>query len=332
MPTAGPRYLVTGGAGYVGSHTVLALREAGADVTVVDNLSTGHRAALPPDVPLVVADVEDTATLSQLVADGGFSAILHFAALSLVGESMRQPTHYLRRNLLATLALIDVAIAAGIRKFVLSSTANIFSGESSALIEEYAPVDPGSPYGESKAMAERALHWADRIHGLRSACLRYFNAAGADPAGRIGEDHRPETHLIPAAIDAVLGRRPPLCLFGTDYPTSDGTCIRDYVHVSDIARAHLAALDLLDHRSVALNIGTGRGASVREVLAAIGEVAGHAVPVIEAARRPGDPASLVADGRRLVQLTGWTPSHSQLTSVIETAFAWRKANPHGYPG
>ena len=250
------RFLVTGGAGYVGSHLVAALVARGDDVTVLDNLRQGHRAAIPAGVRLVVADLADPDAVDAVLAEGAgdrpWHAVFHFAALSLVGESMREPFRYLLENATNGIRLIDACARHGVRRFVLSSTANLFGTPEVIPIAEDAPIDPGSPYGESKRMIERALVWADRVHGLRSACLRYFNAAGADPGGRLGEDHDPETHLIPLAIDAALGRRPELAVFGTDYPTPDGTCIRDYIHVCDLADAHLAVLPRLDHGSVTL--------------------------------------------------------------------------------
>jgi UDP-glucose 4-epimerase len=325
------RYLVTGGAGFVGSHIVLALLERGDEVVVLDNLRQGHRAAVPSEARLVAADVADTAMLDALLADGPFEAVLHFAALSLVGESMDQPFRYLLENGLGGIRLIEACVRHGVRRFVLSSTANLFGGAGFAPITEEASVDPGSPYGESKWMMERALLWADRIHGLRSASLRYFNAAGADPAGRIGEDHRPETHLIPLAIDASLGRRPPLQMFGDDYPTNDGTCIRDYVHVTDLAAAHLAALDQLAERSVTYNLGNGAGNSVLEVIDAVARIGGRKVPHVIAPRRPGDPPVLIASAERIRRETGWRPRFPDLDDIVRTAFAWRERNPGGYP-
>ena len=274
------RYLVTGGAGFVGSHVVAALLDRGAEVVVLDNLRQGHRAAVLPGARLVVGDLADPAAADAVLADGPWDAVLHFAALSLVGESMAQPYRYLLGNAVAGIQLIEACVRHGVRRFVLSSTANLFGQPDEVPIAEDARVDPGSPYGESKWMIERALHWADRIHGLRSAALRYFNAAGADPAGRLGEDHDPETHLIPLAIDAALGRRPPLAVFGTDYPTPDGTCVRDYVHVTDLADAHLRVLEVLEARSATYNIGTGTGASVRGIVDAVGRIAGRPVPML----------------------------------------------------
>jgi UDP-glucose 4-epimerase len=337
---AARRVLVTGGAGYIGSHLVALLAARGEHVVVLDNLSTGHRAALPDGVRLVVADLADQAAVDALLADGPWDAVFHFAALIEVGASMREPFRYLLDNAMLGTRLIASCVRHGVRRFVLSSTAAVFGSAAVSPIVEDAPIDPGSPYGESKHMLERALHWAGRIHGLNSGVLRYFNAAGADPAGRLGEDHDPETHLIPLAIDAVLGRRPPLRVFGTDYPTPDGTCVRDYVHVADLAEAHLLALDQLspdrpppdrqDGGSVTWNLGTETGHSVLEVLQAVAHVAGRAVPHELAPRRPGDPPVLVASARRIRAEAGWQPRHAALADIVRTAFAWREAHPDGY--
>jgi UDP-glucose 4-epimerase len=324
------RFLVTGGAGFIGSHMVLALRDQGATVVVLDNLAIGHADAVPAGVRLVVGDLRDAATVQDVVNDGAWDAVFHFAALSLVGESMQRPFTYFRDNVVGGLNLIEACAQAGVKRFVLSSTANLFGTPETIPIPDDAPIQPSSPYGESKRMLEQMLHWADALHGMRSARLRYFNAAGADPVGRAGEDHRPETHLIPAAIDAALGWRDPLLLFGEDYPTPDGTCIRDYVHVTDLVQAHLQVLKLLDAGSVALNVGTGQGFSVRQVIEAVGRVTGRAVPLQPAPRRAGDPAVLVADATRLRALTGWAPRITALDDIVATAHAWRAAHPHGY--
>jgi UDP-glucose 4-epimerase len=333
------RFLVTGGAGYIGSHLVALLAERGDAVVVLDNLSTGHRAAVPDGVRLVVADLADQAAVDALLAGENWDAVFHFAGLIEVGASMREPFRYLLDNGALGIRLIAACVRHGVRRFVLSSTAAVFGASAVSPIAADAPIDPGSPYGESKHMLERALFWAGRIHGLRSGVLRYFNAAGADPAGRLGEDHDPETHLIPLAIDAVLGRRPPLRVFGTDYPTPDGTCVRDYVHVTDLAQAHLLALDHLDPNrdpsradggSVTWNLGTETGHSVLEVLAAVARVAGRPVPHELAPRRPGDPPVLVASARRIRAEAGWQPRHAALDDIVRTAFAWRAAHPHGY--
>jgi UDP-glucose 4-epimerase len=323
------RFLVTGGAGYVGSHLVAALLDRGDTVTVLDNLRTGHRAAVPATARLVVADLADGATIDAVLGEGTWDAVFHFASLSLVGESMREPMRYLFDNAANGIRLIDACVRHGVGRFVLSSTAALFNLDSDAPIPEDAPIDPQSAYGESKWMIERALRWAGQVHGLRSACLRYFNAAGADPAGRLGEDHRPETHLVPLVIDAALGRRAALDVYGDDYPTADGTCIRDYVHVSDLASAHLLAVEELNRGSLAWNLGNGAGHSVRQVIASVEAVSGLPVPYRMAARRPGDAAVLVASSQR-AQRAGWRPAHGALDDIVRTAFAWRKSHPDGY--
>lgn len=324
------RILITGGAGFVGSHLVALLREQGAEITVVDNLRQGHRAALPPSIELVVEDVANFDAMDAVMAGREWHAVIHFAALSLVGESMQRPMRYLRENAAGGFALIDVALRHRVKRFILSSTASLFGQPDQVPIGEDAPLRPSSPYGESKLMIERALHWAGKLHGLNYACLRYFNAAGADPGGRLGEDHDPETHLIPLVIDAALGRRDAVEVFGTDYPTRDGTCIRDYIHVTDLADAHLLALGQLDRRSVTYNLGNGLGHSVQEVIAAVEAVSGLRVPVRHGARRPGDPAVLVASSDLIRADTGWSPRYAALEDIVRSAFAWRVAHPDGY--
>ena len=325
------RYLVAGGAGFVGSHTVLALLDAGHEVTVIDNLTTGHRKAVPRDVELLQLDLSDHEATENAVGLRKWDGVFHFAALSQVGESMLDPLRYFRHNYVTSLNLIQSCVAHNVHKFVFSSTAALCGGPPrEGLIDENAPVDPDSPYGESKHSVERVLRWANAIHGLGCASLRYFNAAGADPQGRVGEDHRPETHLIPLAIDAALQRRPSLKLFGNDYPTPDGSCIRDYVHVTDLADAHLKVLDCIENQSIACNIGNGKGYSVLEVLNAVERVSGRVVPWEVAPRRKGDPAKLVADPTHLSKVTGWSPHYSQLTQIVETALNWREKNPQGY--
>ncbi len=326
-----PRYLVTGGAGYVGSHLVLALVDRGEEVVVIDDLRQGHRAAVPEGVALVVADLADRGRVAEVFASHGpFEAVFHFAALSLVGESMRDPLRYCADNVANSLSLADAAAKSGCMRFVLSSTAALFGEPDRVPIDEEARLAPTNPYGESKLMVERGLAWADRALGLRSACLRYFNAAGADPAGRIGEDHEPETHLIPLAIGAALGTRPPLTVFGDDYPTPDGTCIRDYVHVADLADAHLRVLPLLAERSVRYNLGNGAGYSVRQVIEAVERVGGRPVPHAYGPRRAGDPAALVASSACIRRETGWAPRLGALDDIVRTAWAWHAAHPDGY--
>jgi UDP-glucose 4-epimerase len=255
--------------------------------------------------------------------------VFHFAALSQVGESMRMPMRYLLDNAANGIRLIDSCVRHGVSRFVLSSTAALFNEPGNEPIPEDGRIDPQSAYGDSKLMIERALRWAGQVHGLRSACLRYFNAAGADPAGRLGEDHRPESHLVPLVIDAALGRRAALDLYGDDYPTPDGTCIRDYVHVSDLATAHLLAVRHLENASVVWNLGNGAGHSVRQVIESVQRVSGLTVPYRIAPRRTGDAAVLVASSVR-AQQAGWRPVHDALDDIVSTAFAWRKAHPHGY--
>jgi UDP-glucose 4-epimerase len=324
------RFLVTGGAGYVGSHTVLALLDRGDAVVVLDDLSKGHRAAVPAGAQLIEGRCDDPAALATAFAQGPFDAVLHFAALSLVGESMRTPMRYLRENLAGVTLVAEHAAAAGCRKFVLSSTAALFGFPDRVPIDETQRLEPASAYGESKLLCERALAWAEQVHGMRSAALRYFNAAGADPEGRAGEDHDPETHLIPLAIGAALGTRPPLTVFGDDYPTPDGTCIRDYVHVSDLAEAHLRVLPLLDDRSVRFNLGSGTGYSVRQVIETVARVGGRPVPHGFGPRRAGDPAALVASSEALRRETGWRPRFASLDDIVRTAWAWHQAHPQGY--
>ena len=326
----GGRFLVTGGAGFVGSHLVAALLDRGEDCVVIDNFRTGHRAAVLPGARTVELDLADAERLGEVLADGPWDAVFHFAALSLVGESMREPLRYLGENFRNGLNLIEGCVRHGVDRFVLSSTAALFGSSASPRLDEAAAIGPDSAYGDSKWMLEKALAWADRAHGLRSACLRYFNAAGADPGGRLGEHHVPETHLVPLVIDAALGRRPGLTVFGDDYETPDGTCIRDYVHVTDLADAHLRALARLDNGSVAYNLGRGDGASVRAVIEAVERVSGLAVPFDVAGRRAGDPAVLVADPARIMRETGWSPRFAALDDIVRTAFAWREANPQGY--
>jgi len=328
--TAARRFLVTGGAGFVGSHLVLALRDRGAEVVVLDNLSKGHRAAVPAGARFVQADLGDTAALDAVMADGPWTAVFHFAGWTQVGESMRLPGRYFEENATKGFGLIEACARHGIDRLVFSSTANLFAGRGRDPIRDDAPVDPQSPYGESKWMVERALYWAGVTRGLRSARLRYFNAAGADPAGRLGEDHRPETHLIPLVIDAALGRRPPLDIYGGDYPTPDGTCVRDYVHVADLAEAHLLALSRLDEEpGVTWNLGSGTGHSVLEVIRSVERISGPRVPHRVIERRAGDPPFLVAASDR-ARAAGWRPRFEALDEIVGTAFAWRQAHPDGY--
>jgi UDP-glucose 4-epimerase len=324
------RYLITGGAGFVGSHVTAALLARDAECVVFDNLSTGHRDAVMPGARLVEGDLADRSLLDQTIADGPWDAVFHFASRSLVGESMRKPFLYLQGNVENGMRLIEACTRHGVKHFVFSSTAALFGSAPPGLIDEQTPINPASPYGESKWMQERVLHWAYQVHGMRSACLRYFNAAGSDPLGRIGEDHRPETHLIPLVIDAGLGRREMLEVFGRDFATPDGSAVRDYIHVSDLAEAHLRVLDHMADGSIAYNLGTGSGHSVMDVIGAVERVLGWRVPRRYTARRAGDPAFLVASSTKMTKETHWRPTFSNLDEIVRTTLAWREAHPNGY--
>lgn len=325
--------LVTGGAGFIGSHMAKLLRRRALEHAVLDNLSAGHRSACKGS-PLVEADIESPADLRSALEHRRFRSVIHFAARINVGESMSSPLPYYQTNLLGSVNLIETAVRAGVRSFVFSSTAAVYGTPKRTPIPESAIRRPINVYGETKLAVEQLLRSVSRAHGLRVACLRYFNAAGADPEGELGEDHRPETHLIPLAIDAALGRREPLVVFGDDYDTPDGTCIRDYVHVSDLCEAHLLALEALETAEpgyfCTYNVGTGTGHSVREVLDAVGEVVGVPVPHSVGSRRAGDPPALVADSTRIRSELRWTPVYSDLRTMVAHAFAWRKEHPEGY--
>lgn len=326
------RFLVTGGAGYVGSHLVAALVARGDSVVVLDSLSIGHRGAVPQEVPLIVTDLANTATVETVLADGPWHAVFHFAARSQVGESMQLPFRYLIDNGINGMRLIEACVRHNVKQFVLSSTAALYGTPKIVPILEDAPLNPESPYGDSKQFLERTLYWAERAHGLRYATLRYFNAAGADPAGRLGEDHQPETHLIPLVIDAALERRAELQVYGDDYDTPDGTCVRDYVHVTDLADAHLLALDRLERGSITVNLGNSMGHSVLQVIRAVERVSGRKVPYRIGLRRPGDPAILVASSERAKWELGWRPRFAELDQIVHTALCWREAHPNGYGG
>ncbi len=314
--------LVTGGAGYIGSHTVKALLDAGYDVVVFDDLSRGHPEFIP-GVRLVIGELSDERALADLFSENDFDAVLHFASESLVGESVRNPDKYFRRNVTGGISLLSAMVKAGVKKMVFSSSAAVYGDPESVPIPETAALRPVSPYGESKAFFEKALGWYDKAYGLKSVSLRYFNAAGADPSGRLGEDHDPETHLIPLVIRAALTGEP-ITVFGDDYPTPDGTCIRDYIHVTDLAEAHVLALKALSEglETTAVNIGTGTGFSVMEIIRAVEEVSGRKVPYTMGGRRPGDPAVLVAECGRARDILGWVPAHSSLREIVKTAWRW----------
>ena len=319
------RILVTGGAGYIGSNTTLQLLDAGYDVIVVDNLSRGHREAVDP-ARLRVLDLLDTDGLVSVMNERPVDAVIHFAAFIAVGESMKVPEIYFKNNVSGSLSLLTAMVRTGIKRLVFSSTAAVYGMPERIPIAETEPYAPVNAYGESKVMVEKLLHWFDQIHGVRSICLRYFNAAGGDPAGRAGEAHDPETHLIPLLFRAVR-TGVPVTLFGDDYDTPDGTCVRDYIHVTDLAAAHILALEALVNGTASrrFNAGTGHGFSVREVLRAVEEVAGKPVPFQIGPRREGDPPLLVADSGLLQKDLGWVPRYSDLRTIVETAWKWETA-------
>jgi len=317
------RVLVTGGAGYIGSHTAKLLATSGHVPIVFDDLSQGHDWAVKWG-PIERGSLSDQERLREVLARHPVDAVIHFAANALVGESMSNPTKYFRNNTVGTLNLLDAMHAAGVDRIVFSSTCATYGNPVRVPIDEGHPQVPVNPYGESKLMVEKILRWYGECYGLRWMALRYFNAAGADPDGEIGEDHDPESHLIPLVIGAAMGTRPPVKIFGTDYDTPDGTAIRDYVHVMDLADAHLRALQRLDEGtpSQAVNLGTGHGQSVREVVTAVSRTAGKAVPALESPRRAGDPATLVADPARARDVLGWTCRYPDLDVIVEHAWRW----------
>jgi UDP-glucose-4-epimerase GalE len=324
------RILVTGGAGYIGSHAVRLFLARGHDVWVYDNLSMGHRQAVPAD-RLVIADLSETHRLDQVLVESRIEAVVHFAASAYVGESVREPAKYYQNNVVNTLALMECVRRHGIWRFVFSSTCATYGVPERLPLTEDQPIRPVNPYGATKATVERALADYAGAYGWGYAALRYFNAAGASRDGRIGEDHEPETHLIPLVLLTALGRKPRVEVFGTDYPTPDGTCVRDYVHVEDLAEAHLLALERLE-RGVGLryNVGTGTGHSVREVIRVSEEITGKAIPILESDRRPGDPPELVASSDKIRKELGWQPRFPELETIVRTAWEWHRNHPKGY--
>jgi UDP-glucose 4-epimerase len=328
------RVLVTGGAGYIGSVVAEDLLQAGHQVVVIDNLSRGHRQAVPENAELVVGDLADRASLDRLLQERAIDAVMHFAALIEAGESMKAPQEFFRNNTANALTLLEAMLAYGVKRFVFSSTAALYGDPERTPIEENDPLRPANAYGESKLLVERMLSWFHRIHNLRYASLRYFNAAGASRPDR-GEAHQPETHLIPRILAVALGRVAQVNIFGTDYPTADGTCVRDYIHVSDLAHAHLLALDALeslrnDSPPLIYNLGNGQGFSVREVVEVARQVTGHPVPALECPRRPGDPAVLIASSQKIRHELGWRPRSPNLKTIVESAWEWHRTHAEGY--
>jgi UDP-glucose 4-epimerase len=322
--------LVTGGAGYIGSIVTEELVKQGHGVVVFDNLSAGHRAAVHPDAEFIEGDLANRPTVGALFERHTVDAVMHFASYTLVGESMEHPFMYLGDNVTNGLNLLHEAVDHGVRRFILSSTANLFDDPEEIPITESERIVPGSPYGESKHVLERFLHWLDRIYDFRYAALRYFNAAGASPSGERGEDHDPETHLIPITLQVALGQRDKMTIFGDDYPTRDGTCVRDYIHVTDLAQAHILALHGLDQGSRTYNLGNGRGFTVKEVIETCREVTDHPIPAGIGDRRPGDPPVLIASSEGIRAELGWEPRYPDLETIVAHAWEWHRRHPNGY--
>jgi len=320
--------LVVGGAGYIGSVTVDQLVDAGHDVTVLDSLVAGHQAALNPGAEFVQADVRDEEELGRLFASHSFQAVIHYGGYIIAPESVRQPGRYFANNVGGTIALLNAMVTYGVTRLVFSSSAAVYGEPEIVPIPEDHPLRPINPYGETKAAVERMLPWYEKSFDLHAVSLRYFNGAGA--TDRLGEDHRPETHLIPNVLQVALGQRPAISLFGDDYPTRDGTCVRDYIHVSELAAAHLLALDQTEQASAVYNLGNARGFTNREVIEAARRVTGEQIPVSQEPRRPGDPAALVASQDKIRAELGWSPAHSDIEDIIETAWRWHREHPKGY--
>jgi UDP-glucose 4-epimerase len=326
------KVLVTGGAGYIGSHAVLALQQADYEVVILDNLVYGHQDFVDRQLhaELVVGDTNDRALLDDLFRKHNFAAVMHFAAYAYVGESVQTPDKYYRNNVVGTLTLLEAMADAGIKQFVFSSTCATYGNPQQIPITEDHPQNPINPYGATKLMVERILQDFDVAYGLKSVCFRYFNAAGADPEGRLGEDHNPETHLIPLVLMAALGKRPSVSIFGLDYPTPDGTCIRDYIHVSDLATAHVLGLNYLlqGGDSNIFNLGNGNGFSVKQVIDTARQVTGREIAVVESDRRPGDPPVLVGGSAKAISILGWQPQYADLEKILTHAWQWHQQR-HG---
>lgn len=328
MSETKPTILVTGGAGYIGSHAVLALQQAGYGVIVLDNLVYGHRDIVEKvlQVELVIGDTGDRPLLDQVFATHRIDAVMHFAAYAYVGESVSDPEKYYRNNFVGTLTLLEAMRSASVNRFVFSSTCATYGVPNTVPIPEDHSQNPINPYGATKLMIERVLQDFDKAYDFKSVCFRYFNAAGADPNGRLGEDHNPETHLIPLVLLTALGKRESVSIFGTDYPTPDGTCIRDYIHVTDLAQAHVLGLEYLmkGGETAVFNLGNGNGFSVKEVIETARQITGHPIPAVERDRRPGDPPALVGSSDRARTLLGWNPQYADLNQILTHAWNWHQ--------
>lgn len=324
--------LVLGGAGYIGSHAVYQLADQGMDVVVVDNLQTGHKKAIHPKAAFYEGDLRDKEFLSSVFEKEKITQVLHFAANSLVGESVLQPLKYFHNNVYGLQVLLEVMQQNGVKEIVFSSTAAVYGEPAVIPITENEPTNPTNPYGESKLMMEKMMRWCEEAYGIRYVSLRYFNVAGARTTNEIGEDHTPETHLIPIILQVALGQREHISVFGDDYSTPDGTCIRDYVHVEDLIDAHLLALNYLSRQgeSIILNLGSSQGFSVHEMIKEAREVTGHPIPAVVAPRRAGDPSTLVASSEKARSILGWEPSRTTIKTILQDAWNWHQTKPNGY--
>lgn len=326
------KILVLGGAGYIGSHTVKELIKSGSQVVIVDNLETGYKEAVHPDAQFYQGDIRDRAFMDNVFKKEKIDGVIHFAANSLVGESMSEPLKYYDNNLYGTKVLLDSMVANGVDKIVFSSTAATYGEPKQVPILETDPTEPTNPYGETKLSMEKMMKWTDQAHGVRYVALRYFNACGADVSGEIGEAHSPETHLIPLILQVPNGQRDKISIYGDDYDTKDGTCVRDYIHVTDLAQAHILAMKyLIDGRESAIfNLGNGVGFTVKEVIEAARKVTNHPIPAEVVSRRSGDPAKLIASSEKAKKILGWNPQHADLEEIIESAWNWHRNHPNGY--
>lgn len=323
--------LICGGAGYIGSHTAHELSSKGINVVIIDNLITGHKDAVL-DGKLYIGDIRDDKFMDKVFKENDIEAVIDFAAFSLVGESVEKPLKYYENNLYGAMSLLKKMNDFGVKKIVFSSTAATYGEPDRIPIKEDDKTYPTNPYGETKLAVEKMLKWCDKAYGIKYVALRYFNVAGADVSGKIGEDHRPETHLIPLVLQVPLGKRDEINIYGDDYDTKDGTCIRDYIHVTDLANAHILALDKLkkDNTSATYNLGNGEGFTVKEVIETARKVTGHPIPAKIVKRRAGDPARLVASSEKIINELGWKPEHDRLEEIIETAWNWHKKHPNGF--